>query len=188
MPQVRAKEPGYPCLKAKAAETRRAIAFAYVLAQLHARGDVERPPLSFRSHMAARSADYRRLVLDCVGGAHEFNLSIDREPFVAEDCARSMMSCLLALKDLHDLWRRGLPLGQHAKQPWHVQPKCHQVDHMVHHQLQRYGSPKQFWCYGDESFMGAAKSIAASSRHPRTLEATVLRKAALAAGIAARGA
>ena len=45
------------------------------------------------------------------------------------------------------------------------------------------GSPIQFWCYGDESFVGAIKAVCAMSKHPATLEVKVFKKAMITAGI-----
>ena len=184
--QIRAKDPGYPTLKAKAAQTRHCVAFALVLANLHARGNDRRAPFAFRasSRLAPHSAEHRRLVVLCVSGAHEFLVSCDATPFVADDAKRAMLKCLSALKELHDLWRRDAAPAAVKSLPWHLRPKAHALHHLVLDQLRRFGSPRQFWCYGDEGFMGAVKSIAASSRHPRTLELTVLRKSQLAASLA----
>ena len=96
-----------------------------------------------------------------------------------------MMQCLSALKDLHDMWRRDAPPNRQATLPWHLRPKAHGLQHLVQDQLRRFGSPRQFWCYGDEGFMGAVKDIAASSRHPSSLELTVLRKSQLSASLVA---
>jgi hypothetical protein len=39
-----------------------------------------------------------------------------------------------------------------------------------------YGSPRHFWCYGDEDFVGLVKRICSQTRHPRTMEARILSK------------
>ena len=46
----------------------------------------------------------------------------------------------------------------------------HGKDHLARHQLVLWGSPRNNWCYGDESFVGVLKHLAAASHHPMTLE------------------
>eukprot|EP00969_Alexandrium_andersonii_P041648 1825706-Alexandrium_andersonii.AAC.1 len=59
---VRAKVPGYPSLKAKAAQTRHLVPFCAVLAQRHKFG-LGRAPMTFRkAEWAPHSAAYRDLI------------------------------------------------------------------------------------------------------------------------------
>ena len=60
-------------------------------------------------------------------------------------------------------WRR-------TPYPFHLRLKAHLLQHLVEDQLDMWGSPSLFWCYGDENFIGAMKETAAKSKHPHTLE------------------
>ena len=184
MTQLRSKE-GYPTLKAKAAEARHAVGFALLLAARHARGDAARRPFSFRagSRLARYSAEHRGLALRCFQGLNAFLVACDEAAFDARECRRGMYEYLQSLHELNLLWRRHLPLGEHVGQLWHLRQKCHLLQHLVEDQVHVWGSPRQFWCYGDENFVGAVKDVAARSKHPSTIERTVLKKAQLAAGL-----
>ena len=85
---------------------------------------------------------------------------------------------------LNVLWRRDAPEGAQLFLPFNLRPKAHMLQHMIEDQLSTYGSPSSNWCYGDEDFCGAVKSICASLRHPSTLEARVCEKASLFSSIA----
>ena len=52
----------------------------------------------------------------------------------------------------------------------------HMCDHVVRHKSPLYGSPRLFWCYGDEDFVGIVKRIALQTKHPRSLERVLLAK------------
>ena len=39
-----------------------------------------------------------------------------------------------------------------------------------------YGSPRLFWCYGDEDFMGLVKKILLKSKHSRSMERVLIFK------------
>ena len=179
---------GYPTLKAKAAQTRQAAHFGLFLAVLHARGAKGRPAFAFRasSRLAPYSAEYRRLVVACLQGLVDYlDACEDEENFDADECRRGMFAYLSAMQDLHALWRRHLGVEDHGSQPWHIRPKCHLLQHLVQDQLDRWGSPRRFWCYMDEDYMGDIKNIAAKSTHPKTLESTVMKKVQLGSGIRA---
>ena len=135
--------------------------------------------------MAGCAAEYRELVLRCLQGLADYLDSLAEDAFDAEACKRGMYTYLNAMHDLHALWRRFTPVERHAQQPWHLRPKCHMLQHVVEDMLDRWGSPKMFWCYMDESYLGNVKTIAASSKHPSTLESTVLAKVQLGSGIRA---
>ena len=67
--------------------------------------------------------------------------------------------------------------------PFHLRMKTHLLLHLALDMLERWGSPRLFWCYGDESFVGTIKKIAGMSRHPARLEYVVLSKARLYAAL-----
>ena len=63
-----------------------------------------------------------------------------------------------------------------AHQPFHMRVKAHALEHIALDVIPLYGSPRDFWCYGDEAWMGVIKSICARSKHPASLERMVLAK------------
>ena len=86
--------------------------------------------------------------------------------------------------DLHNLWRHGLSEEQAAAMPFHARPKAHMLQHLVEDTIVMFGSPNQFWCYADEDFVGAIKSVCTMSKHPRTLESRVAEKSMITAAVA----
>ena len=50
------------------------------------------------------------------------------------------------------------------------------VLHVALDQLLAHGSPKDCWCYRDESCVGSAKKVAGNSKHPSTVEYVVMMK------------
>ena len=48
------------------------------------------------------------------------------------------------------------------------------MDHVVNEKIQLWGSPRHFWCYADEDFVGLVKRIAVMTKHPKTLEVVQL--------------
>ena len=184
--QIRAKIPGYPTLKSKAAQTRRLVGFGLALAAHHARGTTTRPPYAFRvgSRLGPYTQEYRDRVLACLQGLNAYYMACEGD-YNPDQARQAMYDYLLNLDGLRVLWRRRLPAQLHAAQPWHCRLKCHLLQHLVEEQATRWGSPRDFWCYGDEGFVGNVKSIALRSRHPRTIEEVVLRKAQLHSGICA---
>ena len=183
--QIRSRLPGYPCLKAKAGVTRHLVGFALTLAARHAHGDGDRAPFSFRatSRLAPRVDEYRRLVLELFSGLNEYTLATDEEAYDIAACKRGMYRYLQSLRGLNVLWRHGAPAADHAVMPWHIRQKAHLLQHLVEDQLKRWGSPRRFWCYGDESFVGAMKDLAGRSKHPSTLELVVMQKLQVFCGV-----
>ena len=57
------------------------------------------------------------------------------------------------------------------------------MDHLVNDKVPLWGSPKGFWCYGDEDFVGVIKRIAMQTKHPKTMEQIILQKYRIFAGI-----
>jgi hypothetical protein len=87
-----------------------------------------------------------------------------------------MYAYLQNLKALHDLWRLGLTEEVAKHQPWHLRPKCHACQHLVHEKIELYGTPMNFWGYRDEDYVGKVKAIARMSAHPKTIETRVGQK------------
>ena len=108
------------------------------------------------------------------------------EPFSPAGCREGMYRFLQAMESLNTLWRVGLDAADAAKQPFHLRPKAHVLQHLVMDKLSLWGSPSQCWCYRDEDFVGAVKRLAAKTKHPPTLEKRVYEKLMLLAGLHSR--
>ena len=187
MPQILSNNPGYPFLKAKAAMTRHAAEFCLTLARRHQAGDAEgRPPYRFRarSRMEAQSDRHCDLLVELFEGLLEFTTSCSASPFVIEDNRNAMYKYLQALESLHCVWRQGVPVVVQSKLPFHVRPKTHACQHLVEEKIEAFGSPSSFWCYRDEDFIGAVKSICAKTKVPSTLEQRVIQKLRIWAALA----
>jgi hypothetical protein len=177
--QVIANKPGYPYLKAKAAQTRHLAKFCLALAQLHKSGDGGgRGAFRFQNthRLAADSQTHIDLLVNLFQGLHDYTESCMASPFSVDECRRAMYVYLQSLEALHKLWRRGLPLEHHGPQPWHLRPKAHVCQHMVHEKVEAFGSPNMFWGYRDEDFVGVVKAIASKTKHPATLEERMIQK------------
>ena len=70
MNMICCKSLGFPCLRAKAAQTRHLADFGLILANLHAHGSSGRPAFSFRrSHpLSGREGEHGALLVQCAGG------------------------------------------------------------------------------------------------------------------------
>ena len=123
MSQLRSSRgPKYPTLKAKAAHTRHAVAFALTLAARHMRGDRARAPFEFRasSPLHPYSAEARRLVLLCVQALNNFLVACDAEAFDMHACRAQMFTYFSAMRDLKFLCRGHAPAQQQGARPWHL--------------------------------------------------------------------
>jgi hypothetical protein len=185
MTQILSKVPGYPYLKAKAAQTRHLAHFGLQLAYRHRAGDGGRPPFRFRANhpLAAHSQQHCDLVVSLFEGFHGFVTSCSASPFSVATCRTAMYQYLQALQGLHDMWRVGVPLARWNKLPFHIRPKCHVCQHLVEEQILLFGSPSGFWCYRDEDFVGAMKCIANKTKHPATLEKRMIEKLRILAAV-----
>jgi len=185
--QIRSTEPGYPCLKSKAAQCRHAARFGLLLARVHAYGSPGRERYAFRAHsrLAGHTGEHCRLLVALFEGLVAFHDACAVEPFDPEACKSAMYTYLESLEGLKVLWRTGLASpDQHHGLPFWIRPKAHMLQHLVEEQVYIWGSPTLFWCYRDESFVGSVKTTCTSaSRHPDTLEATVGEKSMLLCGV-----
>ena len=86
MSQIRSSEPGYPTLKAKAAQTRHVAEFVMMLALRHVHGDATRAPYTFRrnSRLSLCSAEHRTLLVSVCTGMVRYHRAVAGEPFDRE--------------------------------------------------------------------------------------------------------
>ena len=156
-----------------------------ILARRHVMGDASRGPFSFKptSRLAERVGDDRKLVVDVFEGLNEYDIGTDEDTYDVNACKRGGYKYLRSLSALNLMWREGVPDEQQRALPWHLRPKCHEYQHLLEEQLERWGSPRRFWCYGDEAFVGAIKEVAGRSKHPHTLEEVVMKKMQIFAGV-----
>ena len=112
----------------------------------------------------------------------EYHNCCSRVPFVADTVRTSLAAFVQGYDQLRLLFRRGLPAEARHSQVFGPRPKLHLVEHMYDKCL-LFGSPRQFWCYGDEDFVGLIKRIAMQTRHPRSIEWVLLCKYRLYAAL-----
>jgi hypothetical protein len=191
--QIVGKSPGYPFLKAKAAQCRHLGEFGLQLANdhMHGRpardGAPARPAFRFPAghRLAGREADHLQLLVQVFQGMAGYTRSLSTNPFDPTACRESMLLFLSALASLHTLWREGLaedsPLLRSC--PFALRPKAHMLQHLVQDHMPDFGSPAKFWCYRDEDFVGCVKSICSKTKMPSTLERRVLQKLRLLFGL-----
>ena len=183
--QIVAPKPGYPTLKAKAAQTRHVAHFCAALANKHLVGAPGRGAFTFRDghRLAGREAERRELVMALCDSMRHFHVACSARPFEEDPCKDSMRRYLAALSALHNMWRAGLEEAAQAKEPFNLRPKNHLLQHLVLDKIQHWGSPAEFWCYGDEDFVGRVKKICRQTAYPSTLEDRVLDKLTLLTGL-----
>jgi hypothetical protein len=185
MTQIRGQQPGFPFLKAKAAQVRSVVPFLATLANLHLHGNAHRPSFAFKANhrLAPRSVEHNQLVVRTTQAMLDFLAACRAEEFDANRCKLAMYTILSTTLTLHNLWRDGVAVEDQAHLPFHIRPKCHLLQHLVEDQLLDFGSPSSFHCYGDEDFVGSLKRVCHRTKHPHTLEARVVEKCRLLAAI-----
>jgi hypothetical protein len=178
MTQLMARDPGYPYLKAKAAQTRHLTEFALVLALRHRHGDANHAPFVFRggNRMAGHQLAHLDAMVAMFTGLSRYHASCAALPFDEVVCKQSLYTFLQSFKILHDLWRLGVPEEEHKPLPFHTRVKAHLLQHLVEDKIGLWGSPAEFWCYRDEDYIGVVKSLANKTKHPKTIEIRILEK------------
>jgi hypothetical protein len=174
---IKPSDGSHPTLKSKAAACRHLADFAFFLARRH-----DRLAIVLDGHRQPYSADYRRCALQMTEAMVEYHNCCSRIPFVADTVRTSLAAFVQGYDQLRLLFRRGLPAEAHHSQVFGPRPKLHLVEHMYAKCL-LFGSPRQFWCYGDEDFVGLIKRIAMQTRHPRSIEWVLLCKYRLYAAL-----
>jgi hypothetical protein len=186
--QIRSKDPGYPYLKAKAAETRHLANFCLSLAYLHKYGGMGRESFKFKSghrghRLAGREDEHLGNLVRVFKGMADYQRELAVVPFSPDRCEGAMYRFLAGFKVLRLLWATGLSPQEERQAPFHLRPKAHMMQHLVQDQLPLWGSPVRSWCYRDEDFVGAIKTIAQRSKNPSTLESRLNEKLMLLEGL-----
>jgi len=183
--QIRSEKPGYPQLKAKAAQTRHLAEFCLLLANVHRYGGNGRPPLQFLSShaMAGKEDQHSHHLVELFEGFAKYHREVLAEPFQPDECKKAMCKFLEGVGALHDLWRAGRTVAERKVAPFHLRPKIHMLQHLMEDQLSLWGSPLKSWCYRDEDHVGMVKRLAGCCKNPRTLEARLNEKLMLLAGL-----
>ena len=181
LPAIKPTDGGFPSLKSKAAQCRHLAPFLVYLARRHARMNYQIEDARL-NHSSAR---YRELVVELADNAVSYHRSCEAIPFSEQACQSAMSTFLVKYAEMRLLFRTGIPEAEQAAQPFGCRPKHHMAEHLVREKIQLYGSPRQFWCYGDEDFIGLVKRICACTAHPRTMERRLLSKYTLYAALRA---
>ena len=134
-----------PCLRLKAAESRRALACCALI---------------LTEFLKPRN-DHEHLVANCVLSLHNVyeRLKIWSDGS-ASQCATEGRRFLMLYAQLN---REGDERVAALKwTPYKFYPKFHLFVHLVEDQTKHVGNPRKFWCYGDEDAIGKGCEIAAS--------------------------
>ena len=169
---LRPRETAHPTLKSKAAECRHLSGFAVSIAHRH----LSRQFVFRNRRLAPYSAEYRTLAVVMAESLHQYHELCAALPFDQVGCRDAMLRFLKAMLDLRALFRRNLAAELHDSQPFPFKVKGHMLEHMANERLATFGSPKAFWCYADEDFVGLITRIAVGTKHPKTLEKVLLQK------------
>jgi hypothetical protein len=176
---LRPRDTAYPTLRCKAAECRHLAGFALTIAQ---RRCTKQFTLA-DERLAPHSVRYRELALSMAEGLQGYHESCTAEPLVETTCRDALHLFLNSTVALRQLFRMDLPPHLHDSQPFNYRPKGHMMDHVVNEKIQLWGSPRHFWCYADEDFVGLVKRIVVMTKHPKTLEVVLLKKYRLFAAL-----
>ena len=176
---LRPRDTAYPTLRCKAAACRHLADFVLTLAQKH----LTKQFTFTEERLAPHSARYRELAVSTAEGLSDYHESCTAEPLVESTCQNSMHKFMNSIMELRLLFRTGLPAHPHDSQPFNYRPKGHMMGHIVNEKIQLWGSPRNFWCYADEDFVGLVKRIAVMTKHPRSLENVLLQKYRLYAAL-----
>lgn len=163
--QIRSDSPGYPVLKSSAAGCRHLGDFCLALAYQHLHGGDGHGPFRFRAthRLAGTEAAHNALVVQVFEGLTAYQRACTEKPFNPQTCKDGMYTFLDGFMRLSEHWRNGAAEDACAHLPWHPRQKLHLLQHLVEDKIVLFGSPADFWCYGDEDFVGVIKKAEAST-------------------------
>ena len=175
----------YPTFKSKAAECRHITKFVQGLVAKHAVGKDDAPPFSFgeNDHLHDKLHDHITALVACANALLAYHESCSATPFDSTVCKESLMVFLNNYAKLHFLWREDQDLSSGDSLPFHMRPKAHMLQHLVLDKLSLWGSPSEFWCYGDEDACGRIKRIASRTHHMATIEQRIMEKIMVSDGL-----
>ena len=108
--------------------------------------------LAEKMHAAAGTA-HSATVSACVDALFSFYMDIQDEQFSPADAGTHPRKCCLLYKALSD--------GAEGKY-WRLKPKFHLFVELAEYQALSLGSPRLFWAYKDEDFVGFVADLAHS--------------------------
>ncbi len=179
LPMVKPTDGGHPTLKTKAAMCRHLSGFALFLANRHKLMNLQLDEV----RLVPFSAEYHGLAVELATRLVGYHDSCSQEPFSADRCKFEMLGFITAYDGLRRLFRRGLDPALHHAEVFGPRPKLHLCEHLVCDKVPLFGSPRLFWCYADEDFVGLIKRIAMQTKNPRTMEKVLLTKYRLYASL-----
>ena len=97
---------------------------------------------------------------------------LDNADFAQAEVAQSCRECCILYKSLRDEARHDH--GEDTKL-WSLSPKFHLWIESSEYQTQDLGSPRYYWCYKDEDFVGWAATLAASKGGANSCAHSALR-------------
>ena len=171
LPMVKPSDGSHPTLKVKAAVCRHLAQFAVYLARRHERHVLEFSDPRLQPH----SAEYRNLAVTMAEAMEAYHVECAAETFSEVRCLGALDAFIASYNSLRLLFRRDLPPAYLSAQVFSQRPKLHLTEHL-HQAVEIYGSPRSFWCYGDEDFVGFIKRIAMKSSHPRSIDNVLANK------------
>ncbi len=123
----------YSFLKSKAAPVRHVADFALQFAYNHALGTQERPVFAFGRNyrLHGREQQHSDFLVSMFRGMEWYVRSLHEAVFDERVCKDSMFVFLRSLAGLNALWRVGLSAEEQKRQPCHIRPKCHLLQHVI---------------------------------------------------------
>jgi len=144
----------------KGAETRHLVPFALQLAKQM----VDDAPQQRKAHWSKREN-----MLQALDGFYASTIMEPYDPVITAKCSQAFAVAFMAL---HRSYRAG---GGGRRLPYHVRPKMHMLQELST-QCFRFGSPREFWAYQDESYLMRVKRIAVKSPHPTRMEFNIVAR------------
>ena len=135
-----------PKLRAKGAETRHLVPFAFIMAEkLHAK----------------LQTTHSQTVENCMLYLFELYILMGVRPWQQELAAKACRNCLQLYGALmREAEARG-------SRQWSIKPKAHMMQELIEFQAAEFGNPRDFWAYKDEDFVGFASETVESRGGPQ---------------------
>ena len=152
------KAPGKgPKLRSKAAECKNSVPFAFQLSVQMAEQD---------------PSEHCKTMLRMMSALLSYYQMVDSSEFPQEEVAKACRETCILFKALRDEARKDS--GEDTKL-WKLSPKFHMWIESSEFQSAELGSPRHYWCYRDEDFVGWASQLANSRGGANTCAHSALR-------------